>query len=172
MESETKASGDEEKQQQEKPCLAVPMDTLDPPPPSSGGNSSNSKTLKRCLSVPIIRTPSGANRVQNLRWPPGQRQRLLWRPGSMSRRRRRAKISPLWISKCRILLPSIASARTYTYARSPTRGRCPRPQYLIYSLPVPGDIRPATVPWPQRPTEPLSALRPGSPSCGKRSART
>ncbi|XP_017019658.1 serine-rich adhesin for platelets [Drosophila kikkawai] len=56
MESETKASGDEEKQQ-EKPCLTVPMDTLDPPPPSSATNS-NSKTLKRCLSVPIIRTPT------------------------------------------------------------------------------------------------------------------
>ncbi|XP_016964530.1 uncharacterized protein LOC108034209 [Drosophila biarmipes] len=49
MESETKASGEEK---QQKDPSAVPMDTLDPPPPSA-----SSKTLKRCLSVPIIRTP-------------------------------------------------------------------------------------------------------------------
>lgn len=49
MESETKASAEEK--QQENPST-VPMDTLDPPPPSG-----SSKTLKRCLSVPIIRTP-------------------------------------------------------------------------------------------------------------------
>ncbi|XP_034666749.1 flocculation protein FLO11 isoform X1 [Drosophila subobscura] len=49
METETKASSEE----QAKTAMPVAMDTLDPPPPSS------SKTLKRCLSVPIIRTPSG-----------------------------------------------------------------------------------------------------------------
>ncbi|EDW39879.1 GL16229 [Drosophila persimilis] len=49
METETKASSEE----QAKTATPVAMDTLDPPPPSS------SKTLKRCLSVPIIRTPSG-----------------------------------------------------------------------------------------------------------------
>ncbi|XP_030383799.1 rho GTPase-activating protein gacF [Scaptodrosophila lebanonensis] len=37
----------------------VAMDTLDPPPPSAGSSSTNSKTLKRCLSVPIIRTMPG-----------------------------------------------------------------------------------------------------------------
>ncbi|XP_017088978.2 uncharacterized protein [Drosophila bipectinata] len=52
METETKASGDEK--QQEK-SLAEPMDTLEPPPPTA-----SSKTLKRCLSVPIIRTPPGS----------------------------------------------------------------------------------------------------------------
>ncbi|KAH8412304.1 hypothetical protein KR009_001120 [Drosophila setifemur] len=53
METETKASGggEQEKQQQEKP-LSVPMDTLDTLEPPG-----HSKTLKRCLSVPIIRTP-------------------------------------------------------------------------------------------------------------------
>ncbi|KAH8298172.1 hypothetical protein KR018_010383 [Drosophila ironensis] len=54
METETKASGDEK--QEEKPP-AVPMDTLEPPSPIGGGSS---KTLKRCLSVPIIRTPPGS----------------------------------------------------------------------------------------------------------------
>ncbi|EDV59188.1 uncharacterized protein LOC6543340 [Drosophila erecta] len=50
MESETKASGEE---QQQENLSTVPMDTLDPPPPTG-----SSKTLKRCLSVPIIRTPT------------------------------------------------------------------------------------------------------------------
>ncbi|XP_030557179.1 flocculation protein FLO11 [Drosophila novamexicana] len=41
----------------ETAATSVPMDTLDPP--LSGSNNTNSKTLKRCLSVPIIRTLPG-----------------------------------------------------------------------------------------------------------------